>query len=162
MIPDLLGSIIVSGITTVLAYLVTRVWPVIRAMKLRRLCSIEGTFLTDLELKAGLPAIRQALTQISQQGSKIRGVTTEVEGERWWQLEGEIDASGFLRGIYRDGKTSDRVGSFLLAIENDGEALTGLLTGFDAVRQTVAAAQYSLQRCGTTDDQRPEAARTII
>jgi len=154
VINEVLSETLLSGVTALVILLVARLWPVVRAARIGRLCSIEGVFVSDLEDNSALPVLREALTQISQQGMRIRGVTTCLASKRWWHLEGEIDQSGFLRGTYRDGATSSIVGNFLLAIDESGNALSGLWTACDEVEGQVAASRYSLRRLNDLSDER--------
>lgn len=149
MIPDLLSSIIVSGLGAALAFLAARTWRVWRLMRLRQLCSIDGAFVTQFERhEGGEVIIQQALTQLSQIGLRVRGVTTEVGTDRSWELNGEINESGFLSGTH----TATEAGAvivkeLLLAIDKKGTALTGLWTTCDPMLRRVTTGQYAMRRC---------------
>ena len=149
MISDLLASVIVSGLGAALAYGATRAWVLLRAVRLRQLSSLDGAFVTQYEQEQdGQLVMRRALTQMSQMGLRVRGITTELESDRSWELEGEIDQSGFLRGTYRaTGSESTSARTLLLAIDRSGDALSGLWASCDAVDCEVTSGQYAMQRC---------------
>lgn len=137
MIRELLASVIVSGLGACLAYVTRRGWTLYRASRFDRL-SVTGTYETELALTASGPAHR-ALTRIEQRGRAIQAVITELAHERAWQLEGEIDASGFLRGTYKVQGASKILGTFLLAIDPEGVRLDGFWAGFEAASRDLSS-----------------------
>ncbi len=149
MISDLLASVLVSGLGGIVTIACARAWRVWRLTRLRQWCSIDGAFVTQFERhEGGEVVVQQALTQLSQIGLRVRGVTTEVGSKRSWQLDGEINESGFLSGTH----TATEAGAvivkeLLLAIDKKGTALTGLWTTCDPMLRKVTTGQYAMHRC---------------
>jgi hypothetical protein len=107
---------------------------------------VAGTYETELALSASAPA-RQALTRIEQRGREIKAVISELAHERAWHLEGEIDASDFLRGTYKMKGAAKTLGTFLLSIDHEGRCLNGFWAGFDAADREISTGRYALRRC---------------
>lgn len=148
MINELLASVVVSGLGAVLTVFGARAWRLARLWHLQRLCSIDGTFVTEFEHEDGSRRMSRAVTQLHQRGVTVRGVTTELATARTWQLEGEIDQSGFLRCTYSgaDAKGGS-ARTLLLAIERGGDALSGLWASCDSQERQVSSGQYLMRRC---------------
>jgi hypothetical protein len=120
----------------------------IRYLRYRHLCRLSGTFRTRYQQRLGdLEAKREALTRIEQHGLRIRATTTELATQRTWHLDGEVDCSGFVRGTYRAAASGPELGNFLLSIDRNGDALTGLWTRFDSMRREVLSGESSMERC---------------
>lgn len=148
MIPDLLASAIVSGLGGLLTFGAARAWRLWRLLHLRQLCSIDGAFVTQFERRVGDEVvIQQAMTQLSQRGLRVRGVTTELSSDRSWHLEGEIDQAGFLRCTSQGDGESDAARTLLLAIERNGAVLSGLWTTCDSAAHQVSSGQALMRRC---------------
>jgi hypothetical protein len=149
VIGALTSSVLVSALTAFMAFGATQVWRRWHLGRLRQLCSLDGAFITEYERDYEGTIVRhRALTQISQIGLRVRGVTTELGSERSWELDGEIDRFGFLRGVEKTlGADGTAFTTVLLAISDAGDALTGLWSGCGSVERQVSSGQYVMRRC---------------
>lgn len=149
VIGSLMTSLLVSGLTAALAFIAAHTWRRWHLTRLRQLCSIDGSFIAEYEREQGGEIVmHRALAQISQIGLRVRAVATELGTDRSWELDGEIDRFGFLRGTEKtlgsEGSVSTTV---LLAISAGGDALTGLWSSCDATQRQVSSGQYAMRRC---------------
>lgn len=140
---------VVSGLCAVLTFGGAKTWRLCRDARAGRPCSVAGTFVTQFEERlTQRTETRQAVTKINQRGLEVEGVTTELLSERSWELRGRIDRQGFLRGTYaRTEAPERRIGSFVLAIDSEGENLSGLWSHYDAMSREVVGGQHSMRRC---------------
>src|SRR4051794_18311260 len=103
---------IVSALGAALTYCLARLWKLVRQRRAERPCCLAGTFVTEFDHHRSARH-RHAVTKLSQQGHEIRGTTTELRSQRSWQLHGQIDRSGFLRGTYAEPGSPERhIGTF--------------------------------------------------
>lgn len=147
MINSLAASMIVSALGAALTYCLARLWRLVRQRRAERPCCLAGTFVTEFEDHRG-SRHRHAVTRLSQRGHEIRGTTTELRSQRSWQLYGQIDHSGFLRGTYAAPDSPERlIGTFLLAINHDKGSLEGLWSHYDAMSREIFGGEYLMRRC---------------
>lgn len=148
MIGTFVTSVLVSALTATLAFAATQIWRRWHLGRLRKLCSIEGAFIAEYEHEQGGEIVtHRALTQISQIGLRVRAVAHELGSDRSWELDGEIDRFGFLRGTERTlGYESSVSTTVLLAISAGGDALTGLWSSCDPAQRQVSSGEYAMRR----------------
>lgn len=147
MIIELLGSVVLSCIGAAVIEAWGRLRAKVAAYRIERTCSVEGTFISEYQARAGTDLTR-AMTQLRQHGREIRGMTVELLTERTWKIKGEVDPRGFLRGTYSSIEEPERsLGNFLLALNGEASRFDGLWSHCDTGNREITGGQYKMRRC---------------
>jgi len=148
-VSDLIASLLIAAVGALLTYGIALTKRRIDQRRLRRRYPVAGTFITEFEDRSDeQPTVQRAISKLSQKGTEIEGVTTDLSDSRSWRLSGQIDAGGFLHGIYAASDPHDTgVGTFFLEIDGNKGDMEGLWAGYDSTNRQVAGGRYSFRRC---------------
>jgi GNAT superfamily N-acetyltransferase len=150
---DLLASLVLAVAGAALTFVFQRVQREGRNRRLRRQYPVGGLFTTEFEDREGDRVfIEKGLTRIHQHGTDIRGVTSELQSGRCWDLEGSVSPGGFVHGIYTAEDPHDTgMGTFFLRINGSTGDMDGLWAGYDSVNQSITGGRYTFKRCPDAD-----------
>jgi GNAT superfamily N-acetyltransferase len=81
----------------------------------------------------------------------VRGVTSELQTGRCWNLRGRISPDGFISGTYAADDPHDTgSGTFFVEIEGTTGDMKGLWAGYDSVNHSIEGGKYKFRRCPRT------------
>jgi ribosomal protein S18 acetylase RimI-like enzyme len=146
---DLAASLLIAALASALTFLFQSTRRRLRERQLRRKYPAAGLFATEFEdQENGRPIIVKGLTRLTQRGLDVRGVTSELQSGRCWDLEGRISPGGFLSGIYTAEDPHDTgSGTFFVEIDGASGDMHGLWAGYDSVNHSVEGGGYTFRRC---------------
>jgi GNAT superfamily N-acetyltransferase len=152
---DLVISFLIAGLGSLLTFLAGFASRRIRDWRLRKKYPVTGRFVTEYEDQtAGGVAVRKAMTELTQRGKEVSGVTVDLDGGRAWGLKGTIEKGGFLHGVYNAEDPHDSgQGTFFLKIEGADGDMKGLWAGYDSEISDISQGGYTFRRCPETEIQ---------
>jgi GNAT superfamily N-acetyltransferase len=139
-------SLVVAVVAAILGAATTQVQRLIQNRRLRRKYPIGGRFVTEYQDVTDTGTItRNGEATLGWKRDHISGEDLNTEEGRAWKLEGTMDATGFLAGIYRaDDPYDTGNGTFFLRIE--GRDMYGLWAGYDSVNRQVVSGNYTFRQ----------------
>jgi ribosomal protein S18 acetylase RimI-like enzyme len=144
---DILASLILAAIGAIITFAAQLTRKHLRNRQLRKRYPVEGLFTTEFEDREGDRIfVEKGLTRLHQRGADIRGVTSELQSGRCWDLEAHVSSGGFVHGIYTAEDPHDTgMGTFFLRINGTGD-MEGLWAGYDSVNSSLTGGRYTFKR----------------
>jgi len=146
---DIFASLLLAAIGAAITFAAAFGKRRVRNRQLRRRYPVAGLFTTEFEDQDGSRlVVEKGLTRLRQRGMEIRGVTSELQFGRCWELEGTVSSGGFVHGLYRAEDPHDSgMGTFFLRIDATSGDMEGLWAGYDSVNQSLNGGRYTFRRC---------------
>lgn len=143
MVVELLASVITGLLVMLATQLVGVARRRSRDRRLEGRYPVAGDYCTEFQDEVdGELVMVKATSSFEQQGLKLTGITTNLEGGRCWRLEGSIVPGGRIYGTYiADDPNDPGLGGFFLEMTSDG-GLDGAWAGFDTENKQVTSGRY--------------------